>query len=157
MIATYEAWNKQLKLFEDFGTGVENFSERLELHKGARNLTLSHFKDSWGELDEAEGTLKYRAVLDVSKNGIESVDFQLTSLSLEITTFDTSNEEKSEYIQYELEISEQMIAQDNVEYEIHNLPYYLEEIELDFEDVENLKDKEQLKKIKYSFVIGSKK
>lgn len=154
MIQDFKNW----KMFENLGTGIETFDEKLECMTGLRNLSIDGFKESWGELSQAEGTLKYRVELEVKRSGLDSIYFYLTDIILEIETLVyPEGSDDGETKQIEFVITQDMINADNVDYEVHSFPLYLSELTIDFSEVEDINDKEQLKKLTYSFTVGNEK
>ena len=149
---------KTWELIESLGDGTELlFTDRLECLGGKRNLDINNFDEEWGELSGAQGTIKYKVSIDVSKQGIESLYFDIQDIKLDIEVKDyKTNEDKPEERTYIINIDKSLIDEDNVEYSVHKFPLYLNNFSMDFSEVNNLEHDQDLKDIKYEFMVGEK-
>lgn len=156
MIEKFEKWN----MSENLGNGQEEFTEKLQMYSSKNsNLDITNFKKEWGDLEDANGTLKYKISLDVNKSGIEDAHFSLKDIQLDliIRKFSSDDDDDGAEHTMSIEIDEMMIDFDNVSYEVEGFPLYLKNIELDFSDVDDINSKDDLKNITYEASFGSKK
>lgn len=154
MIKSFNNW----KVFEGMGNGEETFEDQLDMYGKMKNLDIFRFKDEWGDLEDAKGLIEFKIKVDLKKSGIESLYFYLTkvALALETRIYEEDDDDGQEKT-IEIEMTEDMIEIDNVEYEVHNFPLYLTNIELDFSNVKDINDPEELKKLSYTVILGSEK
>ena len=154
MIPNYEKW----KMTENFGSGDEVFTEKLDMYGSMRNLDIHGFNEKWGDIQDASGTFTYKVTMEMGKSGIESIVFDIESIDLEIETivFVNDDDQEGEEKTTHLEITKEQINDDNVEYEVNQFPLYLTNLELDFSGVDDINDKNEFKKMDFSFTMGDK-
>lgn len=157
MIHNYKYW----KLLESLGNGEETFEEDLEMHGKLSNLDIYSIPSVWGdELESASGKLTYLANLEVSRSGIEDIYFKILNITLllEIRVYKDKDDkdDEGELITKEIEITKEMIVDDNETLEKYSFPYYLNRLEIDFSKSE--KDFEvDFSKVKYTLEMGTVK
>jgi hypothetical protein len=144
---------KHWKLVESFGEGKETFTSPLDKYGKMRNLYISS-AIGWGDVEDATGTLKYTASIDVRKGGIEDIQFTIDEIIVSIVTRvgeDVDND--GEIVTYEYVFNKDNIVTDP-DIEIYKMPFYLNSLELDFRQAEDLDGEIDLKKVKITMEIG---
>jgi hypothetical protein len=149
MIHNYKIW----KLLEHLGDGTETFTQKIDTSRKGL-LSIYGCPDDWGkEITSATGTLTYTAELNVKTAGIEEIAFRIKKIELEleiVTGYDNSYEiiETREYVVDE-------IKDNQVTVEVYKLPYYLDGLEINFKDAENLDGELIPEKVMYELRIGN--
>lgn len=149
MIHNFKKWS----LIEHFGNGEETFTEDLEMYGKLRNLDL-YFSPGW-EIESATGKLTYTATLDVNRSGIEDISFSIESIYIELENRVYKGDDDDDG---ELEVMEFTFNRDTIgtdpKIEVHNMPFYLHSLEIDFTQAENIDGEIDLKKVKITMDIG---
>jgi len=142
-------------LFENFGSKSEIFTEKLGTYK-LNNLDIYGSISSWGdELDTAIGTLTYKIELDVTKSGIESINYTIEKIELEMEFNNYKDEDSDpESVSKSLVINKDQINLDKTTLLINEMPFYIDTLEIDFSDAENVDGELELDKVQYTLVIG---
>jgi hypothetical protein len=136
-------------LMESLGDGTEIFTDKLKLYGPGKNLSIDKLPQAIGDdLEEATGSIKYQVVMEVGRSGIESIAFNIVEivLDLEVTRYQDENDEdgKTEYETIKIVGSD--LGEENVTVEIANLPFYVNEVEIDLGDCEDLDGEVDLSK-----------
>jgi hypothetical protein len=156
MIIDFKKWN----LLESFGNGEETFTEKLYTTGVNRNLDIDHLPSEWGdELYGATGTLTFKVELDVKQGGIEDIYFTIErlDLELEIIKYDESDPDSDgESIIKEFSVTKEEIGE-NLTVNIHNLPFYMSNLEVSFYNAENNDGEIDMDKVRYTMDIGNVK
>lgn len=153
MIATtFEKW----KLLEHFGDGNETFTQKLNLHGNGNNLDILN-PMSWDDVESGTGTLVYDVSLDLRSSGIEDITFSISQLdvTLEIRSYNDKDDEDGELKTVELSFTKKDIDIENVKVKVHDLPFFLRNIELDFRNAEDLDGEIDLSKVKFELDFGN--
>lgn len=150
MIHNFKKWN----LIESFGNGIETFTQDIEMYGNLRNLSVYNHPKSWGEeITAAKGKMTYTAELDVNRSGIEDIVFAIQSIEIEfeIQNYDEDgNEEEPTYHNFSVEKNQIP----DVKVEVHDLPFFVRELEIDFLQAENIDGDVDPMKVEYNLEIG---
>jgi hypothetical protein len=150
MIHNFKKW----ALIEHFGNGEEIFEQDLEMYGKLRNLDITA-PIGW-EIDGATGKLTYRAVLDVNSSGIDDISFFIEKVELEIENRVYSDESDEDG---ELKVLNYTFDSSNIgtdpKVEIYNMPFYLNNLEVDFRKAEDLDGEIDMKKVEFMLEIGN--
>ena len=157
MIPSYKRW-QFIKLTESLGDGTESFTEKIDMHEKLRNLDFDGCPSEWGiEIDGARGNMKYSLELDVNSGGLEDIYFYLEEINLEIDVVTGYDEHEDQIVEtIEFSVKKQDIKTE-VKVEINELPFYMQNLTIDFRDAENLDGDLLMDKIEYSMEIGTYK
>jgi len=150
MIHNYKIW----KLLEHLGDGTESFTQKIHT---SRNGLLSIYgcPDSWGEeITSAMGTLTYTAELDVDSTGIAGITFRIEKIELELEIVTGYDEDEYEIIETRDFVMDEF-KDEQVTVEVYKMPYYLNNLEIDFKNAENLDGELIPEKIAYELYIGN--
>jgi hypothetical protein len=152
MINNFEIWN----LFESLGDGTESFSEKIDLHGKLRNLDIDGCPSEWGiEIDDANGEMTYSIELDVNRSGLESVNFYLEEIKLQVDVVTGYDEDEFPVIETKEFVVQKKDIKTDVKVEINHLPFFLQNLTIDFRHAENLDGDLLMDKIVYSMEIGN--
>lgn len=157
MIPSYKRW-QLIKLTESLGDGTESFTEKIDMHEKLRNLDFDGCPSEWGiEIDGARGNMKYSLELDVNSGGLEDIYFYLEEINLEIDVVIGYDEHEDQIVETrEFSVKRQDIKTE-VKVEINELPFYMQNLTIDFRHAENLDGELLMDKIEYSMEIGTYK
>ena len=157
MIPSYKRW-QLIKLTESLGDGTESFTEKIDMHEKLRNLDFDGCPSEWGiEIDGARGNMTYSLELDVSSGGLEDIYFYLEEINLEIDVVIGYDEHEDQIVETrEFSVKRQDIKTE-VKVEINELPFYMQNLTIDFRHAENLDGDLLMDKIEYSMEIGTYK
>lgn len=150
MIHNYKIW----KLLEHLGDGTETFTQKI--HTSVNGLlSIYGCPDSWGEeITSAMGTLTYTAELDVDRGGIAGITFRIEKIELELEIVTGYDEDEYEITETRDFVVDEF-KDDQVTVEIYKMPYYLNSLEIDFKNAENLDGELIPEKVKYELYIGN--
>lgn len=152
-ILTFEDFTKK-SLNESLGDGTETFTVDVSMHNPLHNLDISGCPTEWGkEIDTAKGRVTYGMELTANSDGVKEINYTLENIDLEIevVTGDDGETETKEF-----SLKKEDINDDNLEVTIHDLPFYLKNLSIDFKHAENLDGELMIDKIEYSLDIGFK-
>lgn len=157
MIPSYKRW-QLIKLTESLGDGTESFTEKIDMHEKLRNLDFDGCPSEWGiEIDGARGNMKYSLELDVNSGGLEDIYFYLEEINLEIDVVIGYDEHEDQIVETrEFSVKRQDIKTE-VKVEINELPFYMQNLTIDFRHAENLDGDLLMDKVEYSMEIGTYK
>lgn len=151
MIHDFEKW----VLKESFGDGVENFTEKIDVYGKMKNIDFISCPSAWGEsISDATGELSYSVSLELNSSGIESINFSIDRIVLDIevvTGYDEDSYEIMGNIEY---VVEKKDIKTDVKVEVNNLPFYLNTLTIDFSQAENLDGDFLPEKVKFEMEIG---
>jgi hypothetical protein len=128
-------------LMESLGDGVEVFTDKLSVYGLGKNLSIDNLPLAIGdELEDASGTIKYQAELEVGRSGIESISFSIIEiiLNLEVTRYQGEDDEDGKTEEETIHIVGKDLGEESVTVEIANLPFYVSDVEIDLADCEDL-------------------
>lgn len=151
----FKSFENNLRILESLGDGTETFTEKLEMYGKLRNLDLYGCPSVWGEeIETAVGELTYSVELEVDRNGIESINFSIEKISLElevVTGYDKDEYPIMKNIEYVVNKTD---IKTEVKTVVHSLPFYLNNLEIDFKQAENLDGDFLPEKVKFEMEIG---
>jgi len=145
MIRSFTKW-----LSENLGSGEEYFTESLDMYGSLRNLEI--FSPIGWEIEDATGTIVFGVQIEAKERGIKNIDFFLKRLEVEIENrvfTDKNDEGKIENLLFTFENSE------NVKIELQKLPFFLNSLEINFTQAENVDGEIDPKKVKIQIMIGN--
>lgn len=144
-------WEKRQQLLEHFGNGEETFTEKIDYNDKLRNLDIST-PSSWGDIESAAGTLTYTASIEVSRDGIKGIEFHIDEIAILITSRTYKDENDDDGTEQEFEV---VIKNPTQEIEVHKAPFYLENIDINFDEVE--KDNGDYSKARVEATFGQER
>ena len=148
MIHTFKKWS----LIESFGDGEESFTEDLEMYGKLSNFDIT-FPPGWN-IEDGTGKITYTATLDVRRGGIEDIYFSIDKIDIELENRVYRGEDDEDG---EIEVLRFSFDKNNMpdpSVELHDLPFYLRKLDLDFRQAENIDGEIDLKKVKVQLEIG---
>jgi hypothetical protein len=150
LIHNFKKWS----VFEGFGTGEESFTQQLDIYGKERNLDISS-PPGW-EIEDGSGKIKFTAEIDVRNGGIDSIDFSIDEIAIELENrvYDGPDDEDGRIETLEFVFKRGDFGEDP-KIEIHSFPLYINEVSLDFRNAENLDGEIDPKKVKIEMSIGN--
>ena len=149
MIHGYKIW----KLLENLGDGKETFTQKISTKN--THLDMYGCPETWGEeIYSAEGTLTYTAELSVDSAGINEISFSIEKIELDLEIV-TGFDERSYEIYENREFVIDKFNDDQVTVEVYSLPYYLNNLTINFSQAESLDGELIPEKVIYEMQIGS--
>ena len=152
----FDAW----MLSESFGEGTEDFTEKLDMYGKLRNVTIFGTPSAWGEdIEEATGSIDYSAELEVNNWGIEGIIFVVKkiTLDLDIRVYKDKEDQDGEIVNKTIVFSDENKNIEKLKIEVGSLPYYVESVDIDFTNAENLDGEVEWNKVGIEVTIGSQK
>ena len=157
MIHSFKIFESNLQILESLGDGTETFTEKLEMYGKLSNLDLYGCPTEWGEeIEEATGEIIYSVTIEADKSGIESINFQIEKIVLNLSIISGYDENKNPILKdLEYEVTKSDIKT-KVEMTIFKLPFYIEKLSIDFSQAENIDGDFLPEKVKFELEIGKK-
>ena len=152
MITKFNHW----KIFEHLGDGNETFTQKVEMYGKIRNLDIYGCPSEWGEsIDTAVGELTYSVQVEVKNSGIDDIYFTLEKLALDLEIVTGQDADGDDIIASREYVVEAKDIKTDVEVEIHDLPFDLNNLEILFDNAENLDGDFLPEKVTFKMEIGS--
>lgn len=145
---------KKWALIEHFGNGEETFTQDIEAYGKLRNLEI--ISPMGWEVDSATGKLTYKVEIDANQSGIDDIVFSIEKIELEIENrvYRDKDDEDGEVKTMSFLFNKDSIGTDP-KVELHGLPFYLQNLEIDFRDSQDLDGEIDLKKVKFTLEMGN--
>jgi hypothetical protein len=132
------------------------FEESLESGGKLNNLSIFYSDVSWtDDIDTATGKIVYEAMLEYDKTGISGVTFIIKSIEVELQTIKYDDDDNEEEIVREFVFDEDVLQKMKIDVNVRSLPWYIDEVTLDFTHSEDLDGEVILKDVKAEIEIGS--
>ena len=152
MITNFDLW----KLYESLGDGKQTFEQKLKMSGNGKNLSFYGVLSEWGdEIDDADGILTYSIEIIAKPNGIDSIDFYLENIALDITALTLDDKEDYKESRHTLNINCKELLEDNITININEQPFYLSGLEIDVSRAENLDGELDIKGLKIEADFGN--
>jgi hypothetical protein len=142
-------------ILEALGDGKQEFTEKLDMYRGSRNLGFYGAPHTYGEIDDVTGIIKYRVEVDYDRSAITSITFEPIEISLEISTTKYKGPDDDDGEKEEFEIVFNKFDEDNVAVEVNKLPYYLKNLSIDMSDCEDIDGEVDLSKATFDLEFGN--